>query len=65
MSAVKYAPQHPQDLGQKDASYVEIEISRGRLNLFERQGDGKTAALIEALARYGLRLAERVSSPCG
>ncbi len=47
------------------ASFLEIEISRGYLNLFERQGDGKTADVVEMLARYGLHLAERVSSPCG
>jgi len=47
------------------ASYLEIEIGPGILNLFERQGDGKTAEVIQALARYGLRLATRVSSPCG
>ena len=50
---------------RQEASYLEIEISRGFINFFERQGDGKTAELIQALARYGLHLAERVSSPCG
>lgn len=47
------------------ASFLEIEMSRGYLNLFERQGDGKTADVVKVLARYGLHLAERVSSPCG
>lgn len=46
-------------------SYFDVELTRGGLNLFERQGDGKTAALLEALKRYGLHLSERVSSPCG
>lgn len=46
-------------------SYLEIEIGPAILNLFERQGDGKTAEVIQALARYGLHLATRVSSPCG
>jgi hypothetical protein len=46
-------------------SYMEIEITPLRVSVFERTGDGKTAALLEALSRYGLRLEERVSSPCG
>jgi hypothetical protein len=47
------------------SSYLEIEISGDRLYLFERQGDGKTAELEKALARYGLKLRTRISSPCG
>jgi len=46
-------------------SYLDIELTQGGLNVFERQGDGKTAALIEAVKRYGLHLSARVSSPCG
>ncbi|MGE5580070.1 MAG: hypothetical protein ACM3WU_08525 [Bacillota bacterium] len=49
----------------RSGSYMEIEIGPMILNLFERQGDGKTAEVIQALARYGLHLATRVSSPCG
>jgi len=46
-------------------SYLDIELTGDGLNLFERQGDGKTAVLVDALKRYGLRLTTRVSSPCG
>ncbi|HHX29423.1 MAG: hypothetical protein ACOX5Q_04325 [Bacillota bacterium] len=46
-------------------SYLEIEITPLRVSVFERSGDGKTAELLEALSRYGLRLEARVSSPCG
>lgn len=66
---VREAPQsgegQPPEDGFKNASYLEIEISRSRVNLFERQGDGKTAEVVKALARYGLHLVRRVSSPCG
>lgn len=47
------------------SSYLDIEVTRDGMNLFERQGDGKTAVLVEALKRYGLQLFPRVSSPCG
>lgn len=53
----------PDDVPER--SYVEIEIGHGLLNLFERQGDLGTAELVSALARYGLRLVTRLSSPCG
>jgi hypothetical protein len=46
-------------------SYLDVEVKSGGLNLFERQGDGKTEILVEALKRYGLRLSPKVSSPCG
>lgn len=49
----------------KPRSYLEIEITPLRVSVFERSGDGKTAELLEALSRYGLRLEARVSSPCG
>lgn len=67
--AVREAPQtgegQPRQSEFGNASYLEIEVSCGQVNLFERQGDGKTAEVVRALARYGLHLAERVSSPCG
>lgn len=50
---------------QAAGSYIDIELTRDGLNVFERQGDGKTAALVELLKRYGMRLTPRVSSPCG
>lgn len=46
-------------------SYIEVEVSPLGLSVFERSGDGKTAALLQLLAKYGLRLEEKVSSPCG
>lgn len=46
-------------------SYVEVEIQGNIVNLFERQGDGMSAAIVAALSAYGLRLKPRVSSPCG
>lgn len=46
-------------------SYFDIEVVQGCLNLFERQGDGKTEDLLRVLAHYGLRLTPRISSPCG
>lgn|GEM_PF-1481279 len=49
----------------KQRSYLEIEITPLRMSIFERSGDRQTAALLEALARLGLKLRERVSSPCG
>lgn len=58
--------------GERDAaprprvsSYIDVEVTPDGLNLFERQGDGKTEALVRLLNRYGLRLSPRVSSPCG
>lgn len=50
---------------QTASSYFEIEVTPIRVSLFERSGDGKTAALLRLLRRYGLRLEEIVSSPCG
>ncbi len=47
------------------SSYLDVEVTQGGLIVFERQGDGNTAVLVEALKRYGLRLSPRVSSPCG
>jgi hypothetical protein len=46
-------------------SYIEVEISPLRISVYERSGDGQTAALLRLLRHYGLRLEERVSSPCG
>ena len=51
--------------GRPAHSYVDVELTRDGMNLFERQGDGQTAALVNALRRYGLHLTPRVSSPCG
>ena len=48
-----------------EVSYLEIEVNPQRLDVFERQGDGATQALLEALFKYGLHLVPRVSSPCG
>jgi len=46
-------------------SYVEIEITPSGTSIFERSGEGQTGALVELLSRYGLKLREKVSSPCG
>jgi len=46
-------------------SYIEVEISRGTVNLLERAGDGKTREIEELLRSIGLRLETRVSTPCG
>ncbi|HHY17896.1 MAG TPA: hypothetical protein GX524_07435 [Firmicutes bacterium] len=46
-------------------SYFEIEISKGKINVIERAGNGKTDEIIDLLEAYGLRLTARVSAPCG
>lgn len=46
-------------------SYMEVWISAGRIDVFERQGDGKTAQLIETLEKFGLEMRARVISFCG
>ncbi len=67
MSALPAPTRNEQDPAPKTpaSSYIDVEVTPGGLNLFERQGDGKTDALVRALARYGLHLSPRVSSPCG
>lgn len=46
-------------------SFVEIEIAKGRINLLERLGDGKTQGILALLKKYGLSLTVRVDTPCG
>ncbi|HHY35640.1 MAG TPA: hypothetical protein GX510_08440 [Firmicutes bacterium] len=46
-------------------SYMEVWISASRIDVFERQGDGKTARLIEALRKLGLEMRARTVSFCG
>lgn len=46
-------------------SFVEIEVTGDRINLLERQGDGKTGDIVALLRKYGLILTVRVDSPCG
>lgn len=46
-------------------SYMEVWISAGRIDVFERQGDGETAQLIEVLRKLGLEMRARTVSFCG
>ncbi|MBE3519279.1 MAG: hypothetical protein IMW97_03130 [Firmicutes bacterium] len=46
-------------------SYIEVWVSAGRIDVFERQGDGKTARLVEALKKLGLEMRARTVSFCG
>ncbi|MEX2356029.1 MAG: hypothetical protein WD535_03240 [Thermaerobacterales bacterium] len=46
-------------------SFLEIGVFPGRLEVYEHYGDQATEALAAALARYGVRVTKRYSSPCG
>ncbi len=46
-------------------SYFEIEIYKGKINMLERAGDGKTQEVVSRLESYGLKLTTYVSTPCG
>lgn len=51
--------------GCAGGSYVEVWVYPGRIDIFERQGDGSTRKLVEALRKAGLEIHKRNMSFCG
>jgi hypothetical protein len=46
-------------------SYLEIEITKGKINFLERAGHGQTKRILDLLKEYGLSLKANVDAPCG
>jgi hypothetical protein len=49
----------------RPVSYVEIEITGSKINVFERLNSDEADRLVETVARYGLKLEKKFRSICG
>ena len=54
-----------EEMTVRTVSYVEIEITESKVNVFERLDSDETDKLVEAVAKYGLKLEKTFRSICG